>query len=216
MSLPERIVEALLETDEVDPKAFVGARGDQMYDVWVQIDGDVDWWEFGGTFHNEQQGLLAHVVGLDSANLKDWASWDIKLTPADLEAINAQFPVDIDPEWPEGGDQNERAREDAVEKLKDERAEQKNANRKMPVYRWTDDAITDFSDRFEQIADHYEVPFEELTLGQKWAAIGQILGYDEMDSYPEKYTWEELNKYLQPRQDFRGMSRQQHSLPDAP
>jgi hypothetical protein len=219
VSTAERIVEVLLESDEVDPKAFVGSRADQMFNIWEQVDGDTDWWEYGGTFHNEGLGMLVHIPGIEGAELKDWSSWDIKLTPEDEAALLVQFPVDIDQEDPEDGDWNEGDRERAAEKLRDERAEQKNANRKMPVYRWGDDYIEDYLGRLDQNLTFAGMSYEEfdnLALGAKWAALGQMLGYHEFDDSPDKYTWAELDAYLQPREDFRGRSRQQHHLPEAP
>lgn len=219
MSTAERIVTVLLESDEIDPKAFVASRGDEMFNVWEQVDGDMDWWEYGGTFHNEGLGEMAHIPGTEASELKDWASWDIKLTPEDEAAILAQFPVLIDPEYPEGGDDNEQAREDAAEKLREERAEQKNANRKMPVYRWTDDFIEDYIDRLDrnlQYAGMSREEFDELPIGAKWAALGQMLGYYEFDDSPDSYTYAEIDAYLQPREDFKGRSQQHNQLPDTP
>jgi hypothetical protein len=215
----ERIVNVLLESDDVDPKSFTSRHSDTIYNTWEQVDGDVDWWEYGGTFHNLGQGQLVHIPGIEGAGLKDWSSWDITLTPEDEAALLAQFPVEIDPEFPEHGDDNERAREDAEEKLKDERAEQENANRQMPVYRWTDDYIEDYLERLDKTLTFAGMSYEEfdnLPLGGKWAALGQMLGYHEFDDSPDRYTWEELDKYLQPREDFRGKSRQQHHLPENP
>lgn len=215
MKTAERIVEALLESDEVDPKHFALSRSDQMFDRWEQVDGDMDWWEHGGTFHNDELGQLIHIPGLDG---EDYSSWDIELTPEDEAEILAQFPVQIDPEWPEGGDENEQNREDAIEKLKDERAEQKNAARTQSCERWTDDYIEDYADSLpdvlHQMNDMDLEEFKEMPLGAQWSAIGQILGYSQFDDMPEPYTWAELDKYLTPRTDFRGKSRQQHHLPE--
>lgn len=216
MSVAEQIVDVLLESDEVDPKAFTARHSDAIYNTWEQVDGDVDWWEFGGTFHNPGLGQLVHIPGLEGAELKDWAGWDIELTPEQLAPIQAQFPVDIDPEWPEGGDQNEHDRERAIDALKDKLAEQKNVERKMPVYRWLDDSITDYSDHFPAIEEQTQMSMDDLSLGAQWAALGQMIGWHEFDDAPDYYTWDELDKYLQPREDFRGRSRQQHHLPEAP
>ena len=188
MSIAERIVEALLETDEVDPKAFVSSRGQEMFNKWEQVDGDVNWWEYGGTFHNEELGQLVHVPGIESAGLKDWASWDIKLTPNDEAALLAQFPVDVVPDDPEGTDYNEHDREQAAEKLRDERAEQKNAARQMPVYRWSDDYIEDHADDVAEVLNRTgmsQEEFDALPLGAKWATIGQIMGFHEFDDSPD-------------------------------
>jgi hypothetical protein len=219
MSIAERVVTALLEADEVDPKSFTDRHSDTIYNTWEQVDGDTDWWEYGGTFHNPGLGMLAHVDGLESAGAKDWSSWDIKLGPEDEAAILAQFPVNVDPEWPEGGDENERAREDATENRKQEIADQKNTARKVHVWRWTDDNIGDYADHVADVLNQTgmtEEQFSELPLGAQWAQIGQIIGYHEFDDYPDKYTEAEIKAYLTPLEDFRGRSRRQHSLPDEP
>jgi len=220
MSVAEQIVDVLLEAgdDDVDPKAFTARHADAIYNTWEQVDGDVDWWEYGGTFHNPGLGQLVHIPGIESAGLKDWASWDITLTPEDEAALLAQFPVDKLPEDPDSEDYNEHDREQAADKLRDERAEQKNANRKMPVYRWSDDYIQDYADQLpgvlEQMNNMPIEEFNELPLGAQWSAIGQVVGYHEFDDTPDNYTWAELDAYLQPREDFRGRSRQQHHPPD--
>jgi hypothetical protein len=147
---------------------------------------------------------MLHVPGLENCELKDWSGWDIDLTPDQMDQINAKFPVNIDPEWPEGGDQNENERERAISDLKDEIAEQKNVARKMKVYRWPDDGIDDFEQHFETVENQTGQPLSEIPLGVQWAELGQILGFEELD------------KYLQPRDDFRGRSRRRHQLPDSP
>jgi hypothetical protein len=213
MSTAERIVIALLETDEFDPKSFTARHSDAIYNTWEQVDGDVDWWEHGGTFHNPGLSTMLHI---DSSGLKDWSSWDIKLKPEDEAAILAQFPEQIDPEYPEGGDENERAREDAIEAKKQERADEKNAARKVHVYRWLDDHIDDYADHIPEVLQQMDMSIEQfnaMPLGAQWAALGSIVGYHEFDDYPDTYTQAELDAYLQPRDDFRGRSRQQHHLP---
>lgn len=214
MSVAERIVDVLLESDDVDPKAFTARHSDQIYNTWEQVGGDVDWWEFGGTFHNEGLGQLVHVPGIEAGGLKEWSSWDIKLTPADEAAISVQFPKQIDPDYPEDGDENEQAREDAYEKLREERAEKKNADRRMPVYRWLDDNIEDYASHFEEVERQTQEPITSLGLGAQWDILGQIIGYHEFDDQPDRYTYAEIDAYLQPREDFKGRSRQQHHLPD--
>jgi hypothetical protein len=216
LSTAQRIVETLLEADEVDPKRFTARHSDAIYNTWEQVDGDVDWWNEGGTFHNPGLNMLIHV---DSSGLKDWAAWDIKLKPQDEAEILAQFPVKIDPEWPEGGDENEQARDDATENRRQEIADEKNAARKVHVYRWLDDHIQDYLGRLDQTLTFAGMSYEEfdnLSLGAKWAVLGQMLGYAEFDSYPDTYTEAELDAYLQPRDDFRGRSRQHNHLPDNP
>jgi hypothetical protein len=208
MSTAQRIVEALLEADEVDPKRFTARHSDTIYNTWEQVDGDVDWWNHGGTFYNPGLHTLIHV---DSSGLKDWAAWDIKLKPEDEAEILAQFPVNIDPEWPEGGDDNERAREQAIDDRRQEIADEKNAARKVHVYRWLDDHIEDYSSHIPEVLQQTGMSIEQfnaMPIGAQWAALGMVIGFAEFDSYPDTYTEAELNDYLQPRDDFRGRSRQ--------
>ncbi len=116
----------------------------------------------------------------------------------------------------EGGDENERAREDAIEAKKQERADEKNAARKVHVYRWLDDHIEDYADHIPEILRQMDMSIEQfnaLPIGAQWSALGSVIGYNEFDDYPDTYTQAELDAYLQPRDDFRGKSRQRHQLP---
>lgn len=159
------------------------------------------------------------LVHIDSSGLKDWSAWDITLRPQDEAAILAQFPVNIDPEWPEGGDENERAREQATDDRKQEIADEKNAARKVRVHRWLDDHIEDYLGRLDQTLTFAGMSYDEfdsLSVGAKWAVLGQMLGYHEFDDAPDAYTEAELDAFLQPRDDFKGRSRQQHHHPENP
>jgi hypothetical protein len=211
VSIASSIVKRLLETDEVDPKEFISQNSDEMWDVWEQVDGDMDWWTYGGTFHNAAQEMMVHVPGLESAGIKDIDPWDIELSEEELAQINAQFPVRVDPEFPEDGDENEDAREEAIDALKTKKAEEATAARKMPVYRWLDDHIEDYADKFPGLAEQMGVTLEEIEnmpLGAKWSMLMQAYGPDEFDSDPDRYTYEEIKKYLTPMRSWRDQERE--------
>jgi hypothetical protein len=214
VNIPERIVETLLEADDnIDFRSFLDRNTQAMYDVWEQVDGDVDWWTYGGTFHNPGRGEMVHVAGLEGEGLKEIEHWDIELTDEEMAQINADYPVKIDPDFPEDGDENERDREMAVDSLKSHRADELNANRKVHVYQWTDDFIEDWADKFDDISNSVGERIEELELPGQWCAIGQYFGWDELDHSPTLMTRAEIEKLLTP---FKDTSPQSSPPPDAP
>lgn len=192
---PTELVHVLLE-DDSEADDFLDRHVDMIADKYQQIGGDRDWWTYGGTFYNPAQSTILHIPGLEGEGLEDKSSWDMELTPEDLEAINQQFPPDIDPDDPTY-DLNADDREEAQEARKQAKADAFNRDRKIRVYRFLDDNIEDWGDQLDDLrAQMPEGEFDALPNFAKWIEIGNHWGFDELDPYPDRYTKEELEKYL--------------------
>lgn len=213
MSTAERIVDVLLESDEPDFKAFLDRNTNEIYNVWEQTGGDVDWWTYGGTFHNPGLGEMVHVVGLEGEGIKDTSHYDFELTDEEMAKINAEYPVKIDPEFPDDGDENERDREMAVEDVQTAKYNEWEANLKVAVYRWTDDFIEDWADKFDEMSNSFGTPISELSLPEQWQAIGEHFGWEELDFSPVKMTKPQIEALLTP---FKDKSQPQDQPPGNP
>jgi hypothetical protein len=198
MSVAEQIVDVLLEADEIDPKNFFDRHAGALFNLWEQTGGDRDWWTYGGTFHNPGLGEMLHVSGMEQEGLKEIEHWDIELTPEEQAQLEVDYPVKIDPDFPEDGDENERDRDLAKETIQMHHADQLNENRKIHVYRWTDDFIEDWADKFDDISRSIGTQVSELPLPAQWEAIGDYFGWEELDYSPTMMTKAELEKLLEP------------------
>jgi hypothetical protein len=198
MSIAERIVDVLLESDEIDPKGFFDRHAGALFNLWEQTGGDRDWWTYSGTFHNPGLGEMMHVAGLEHEGIKELTHWDFELTDDERAQINVDYPVKIDPDFPEDGDENERDRESAVEDIQTQKYDQWVENLKVHVYRWTDDFIDDWTDDFEAIGQSMGVNMTELSLPEQWQAIGEYKGWEELDYSPVMMTKAELEKLITP------------------
>lgn len=201
MSTAEHVVEALLENDEFDAKKFAISRSDQIYNAWEQVGGDVDWWTYGGTFHNPGTGEMMHISGLEGEGIKDLTHWDFELTDAERAQIEVDYPVKIDPEFPDDGDENERDRDMAVEDYQERHYENWKKNLKVTVYRWGDDHIEDWSDKFDDVSQGMGERVEEMPLAGQWEAIGQYFGWEELDCSPVMMTKDQIEAIIKPATD---------------
>jgi hypothetical protein len=201
MSIPERIVKALLEAEEFDPKGFTTRHTQTIYNVWEQVGGDVDWWTYGGTFHNPGTGEMMHIAGLESEGIKDLSHWDFELTDSERAQIETDYPVKIDPEFPDDGDENERDRGMAVEDYQEKHYENWKNNLKVSVYRWGDDHVEDWADKFDDISNSMGARVDELSLPEQWQAIGEYFGWEELDFSPVMMTKEQIEAIIKPPTD---------------
>src|SRR3546814_3139475 len=105
MSTPKRIVEAILG-DEDDPvNDFLARNQHEIGDQYRQVGGDYgDPWVHGGAFYNPASQNVVYFRGLEGEGRKDYESSDFDLTEQETAEIMAQFPVAVDPEFPEYGD----------------------------------------------------------------------------------------------------------------
>jgi hypothetical protein len=177
---------------------YVKQNAATVGDRWEHIDGDTYVWTYGGTYYNPAHRMLVHMDGLDG-NVKEFWANEMELTPEEQAALLAKFPVQVDPEYPEGGDENELERERAEDDLKENKAEAANAARKQRVYRSSVDEFHDRDWNLNQVLDGIENGAEVLAGmndAQKWCLIGQTFGWEELDSYPDLYTKAELEEYL--------------------
>ncbi len=141
MSEAEHIVKTLLENEE-DPKDYVTRNREAIEKGtnWHQIDGDSgDPWAYGGTWQDSISTDIIHIDGLEGEGLKEIDAWDIELTDEEEAAINAQFPFDQDD--PNVINDNERARDDAIDALKQQKAEAATEAQQVSLYHFLDEPI---------------------------------------------------------------------------
>jgi hypothetical protein len=166
-------------------------------DRWEHIDGDTHAWTYGGTYYNPAQHMLVHMDGLDD-NVKEYWANEMELTPEEQAALLAQFPVLVDPEYPQGGDENELDRERAEDDLKEKKAEAANDARKQRVYRASVDEVRDADwDEVPRLrADLEDGVWDSMNDAAKLCMIASHYGWEELDAHPDLYTKAELEKYL--------------------
>lgn len=207
MSEPEQIVYKLLEDqppedqepelDAASAKAWLQTHGEDMLNKFEQIGGDYgDPWLYGGSWHNHYTGDIVHINGLEGEGVRERHYDDEKLTPEELAAIYAQFPKEADD--PQVINDNERDRDEAIDALKLSKYEAREANQKLPVYRFCDEEIgeDEWPDQISIRSQFDPGVYDEMPTAQKWLEIGQYHGFHELDHYPDSYTKAELSKYL--------------------
>jgi hypothetical protein len=197
--LPEKIVKNLIEGDDVF-KDFMGRHGQDLSNQFEQVGGDRDAWRYGGEFYRHSDGTIIYFRGLEGEGIPEYSSWDIELKPGDPEydAILERFPKALDD--PETINDNERDRDEAIENLKQARADAKNEAVTMRVFRFTDDYDeSDWEANVDGLIRLFGITREawnEFTNAAKLLALARFLGPEEMDDYPEMYKKDELSKFL--------------------
>lgn len=202
MTKPEHIVRALLEsTEEEDPKEYVTRNHDAIdrQTNWHQIDGDFgDAWAYGGSWQDSFSTDILHIDGLEGEGLKDVEAWDIELTDEDMAPILAQFPMDQDD--PNTINDNERDRDEAIDSLKQQKADADNEAQEVTVYHFLDEPIDndDWPDlvAVREMMDMSEEDFDSLSTASKWLMVGQHYGFHELDHQPDKTTKAQLSKRI--------------------
>jgi len=213
MRLAEQIARALLDESDKAPKDWLLA---QDYEERAeQIDGDMGSpWTYGGAWkspHSEDD--IFYIRGLEGEGIKDVESWDIEV-PEAVEAafIREAFGRDVpyrrvsdfenitDPDDPgrylyrdEEGEV-----EDKLEEYRTQEAERRNAAITMPVYHFLDDYNdSDYDDEnLKESSGMSDEDWAQIPDSAKLIEYGRYHGFEELDSYPEKYTKAELAKLL--------------------
>lgn len=203
MSTASHIVDVLLEAgDGIDFKAFLDRHNEPLHNHYEQIGGDFgDPWESGGHWFNPFKSELVVIRGLEGEGMRDYEIDDFEISNDELAQLQTHFPVKIDPEFPDDGDENERSRDDAREDMLQAKADKANLEYKMPVYRFLDEEFRPGEwqfdiDQVKQSWGEQQYLWDTLPREQQWLAIGDLKGWEEFDPAPEQFTKAELKAYL--------------------
>lgn len=202
MNEAEKVVDALLEMEDgIDPKEYLDQNAEEMINKWEQIGGDFgDPWKHGGDWFNLYKREIVHIDGLEGEGLNEVDEYDLELTPEEKAQLQQEYPVDIDPEDPGAGDQNERDRDLAASSILSDRAEKVNNAIAVTVYRFLDEELTpdDWPDQeaIKASMDMDDEAWADAPTASKWIEVGRHHGFHELDHYPEKWTKEQLSKFL--------------------
>lgn len=202
MNEAEKVVDVLLEMEDgIDPKEYLDQNAEEMINKWEQIGGDFgDPWVHGGDWFNLFKREIIHIDGLEGEGINEIDEYDLETTVDDDAMLLREYPVKIDPEFPEDGDENERDRNLAKSTLLTDRAEKMNQKIAVTVYRFLDEDITDDDwpdqEAIKSSMDMDDDAWADMPTASKWIEIGRHHGFHELDHYPEKWTKEQLSKFL--------------------
>jgi hypothetical protein len=162
---------------------------------WVQIDGDANPWEYGGSWYNKEHNLIWHFDGLDAlASGGD----KVEIEPDDVQvpdrmrlALERRWPSDyIDPDgdlyWQERErNANERERDNAIDNYQYTKAKKLNLLRQQTfyaigvpdkLYSWMRRHIEDIASGFGCSVEDFEA--EPMT--SQILRVGEHLGFDSV------------------------------------
>jgi hypothetical protein len=203
LSTATRIVDVLLEAgDGIDFKAFLDRNSEPLHNHYEQIGGDFgNPWESGGQWFNPFKSELVVIKGLEGEGMRDYEIDDFEISDEELAALQAEYPVKIDPEFPEYGDENERYRDEARDNILQAKADQANRDYKMSVYRFLDEEFHpgEWENDIDQVKQNWgeqQHIWDTLPREQQWLALGDVKGWEEFDPAPEQFTRAELKAYL--------------------
>jgi hypothetical protein len=105
--------------------------GGPAFDV-EQVGGDYgDPWIYGGTWHDDNKGLLYHIDGLEGEGVKDIEPDDLEVPPELVRQIVVDLGGDPDQSWKDNDEQQEhyieREVENAIGEWQYDRAKEENA-----------------------------------------------------------------------------------------
>lgn len=154
-----------------------------------QIDGDYgDAWVYGGSWYNPMTREIVHHDGIE--HTKDYESWDMEVPDHVMAKINRI--------------EDERERDNVIDRLKDEMARVKNEKRKFRVYRFyaPDNGKLEpwMEKKVPRVAETVGMSIEdflEMPLPNQILEIGRYSGMDNFDGSPDQFTRRELSSYLE-------------------
>lgn len=168
---------------------------------YEQIGGDFgDAWTYGGTWvqtkHDDGNPLgpedtpeVVHVMGLESEGIDEPDVYTLEV-PAQVEGrLRRENPDEDD-------------YEEAVEEWRMAEFDKLVAAQEMDVYRFRADEVEGEDGSWpnpEQVRNDFDISQEDwdgMSNASKWEAIGMIHGFHELDSYPDKFTRDQLCSYL--------------------